>query len=506
MNTATLLVKQAEQLPNKTALIFKNEKISFKELDEMISRFAYYFRKQGIQQGSKVLLFIKPSVELPATTFALFKIGAIPVFIDPGMGRKNLLTAIAEVTPDALIGVPLIHHISKVFRSAFKTAEVRLDSTKLREASRTENTHYEVYDASEDEMAAILFTSGGTGKPKGVIYTHKIFMTQTRLLQEMYSLTSDDIDCPYFSLFSFFTIAMGMTSCIPDHDTSKPSEVDPSLVVDNIAKNNATFAAGSPAVWSKVGDYCVEKGIQLPTLKYLVMFGAAVDVSMHEKWQKILPNGTTYTPYGATESLPISNISGDYIMQNTARLTLEGAGVCVGKAVESVQVMISNEDEIMVCGDTTTREYYNEPLANAQSKLILDDRLWHKVGDVGSIDEEGHIWFWGRKVHIVELKDRKMYSVPCEIVFNQHPDIRRTALIGPIFEGRVVPCLVVELKNKSTKMTESLLEDLQRIRDAHEHTRPIERFFLHKSFPVDVRHNIKIDNIALKEWAEKKYR
>jgi len=521
VNTAALLQKQAELHPNKTAIVFQNDKISFKELDETINRFAHYFQKRGIERGAKVLLFVKPSIELPAITFALFKLGAVPVFIDPGIGLRNLLKAIAEVSPAALVSVPLMRGLSMGFRKAFKSINVRLDSTKLREQSRDQSPHFDLYDAPEDELAAILFTSGATGRAKGVVYTHKIFIAQTRLLQEMYSLTSDDVDCPYFALFSFFTLAMGLTLHVPDVDPSKPSKIDPSVVVANIRDNKATFAAGSPAIWQRVGDYCLRNNIQLPALRSLVMFGAPVAVDMHQTWQRILPNGTTYTPYGATESLPISNISGEYILENTAALTFKGAGVCVGKAVPSVEVMIHDGDEILVSGNTTTTEYYNETSATAESKLTLGGRLWHKVGDVGTIDEEGRIWFWGRKAHVVELDEpagQKMYPVPCETVFNQHPKIKRTALVGPRLGGgsggsgsggsgsggKVTPTLVIELKDGTTAMTDDLLAELKEIRDSYEHTKPIEKFILKKSFPVDVRHNIKIDNLALRSWVEEK--
>ena len=502
MNIALLLKSQAEQLPDKAAVVCEHEKVTFKELEDEINRCANYLVKQGIEQGTKVLLFIPPSIELPVITFALFKVGAIPIFIDPGMGLKNLRRAVSEVSPNAMISVPLIRKLSRIFRTAFKSVSVKLDCTTIREKSRNESCSFEEYDAPEDEMAAILFTSGGTGKPKGVIYTHKIFIQQTNLLREMYSLTPDDVDCPCFSLFSFFTISMGLTSYVPKMDASHPAKTDPSDIVRNLQENNTTFAAGSPAIWIKVADYCLLHDIQLPALKHLVMFGAPVDIEMHEKWQKILPNGSTYTPYGATESLPISNISGEYILENTADLTLKGAGVCVGKTVPSVEVRIYNDDEIIVSGDTTTKEYYHEPKATLESKLTIDGKLWHKVGDVGTIDEEGRIWFWGRKNHVIQLGQTKLYPVPCQTVFNQHEKIKRTALIGPSIDGRIVPSIVIELHDGSTKLTESLLEDLLAIRDSFEHTKLIERFFVKKSFPVDVRHNIKIDNLALCEWAE----
>jgi len=505
MNTASLLENQAKSLPDKKAIVYKSESLTFREMDETINKLANYYIRKGIKQGTKVALFIRPSIELTATTFALFKAGAIPIFIDPGMGLKSVLRAVSEVAPDALVAIPQVSILSRIFRSAFTGVKIKLSSTKIRKASMSESTTYEMYNATEDEMAAIIFTSGGTGKPKGVVYTHKIFIEQTRLLQEMYSLTSDDVDCPCFSLFSFFTLAMGLTSYIPEMNHSYPEKTDPAAIVSNLADNKTTFAAGSPALWYKVADYCIEQNIQLPHLKSLVMFGAPVELEMHEKWGKILPNGSTYTPYGASESLPITNISGNYIMENTADLTLKGAGVCVGMAVSSAEVRIYNEDEIIVSGITTTREYYNEVEATRESKLQIDGRLWHKVGDVGYIDEENRIWFWGRKVHVVDLGGVKMYSTPCETVFNRIKDVKRTALIGPKIEGKVVPSLVVELKDGSTKMTSELLAELEKTRDEYEHTKPIEKFFMHKSFPVDARHNIKIDRTLLNEWVEGKY-
>jgi len=338
------------------------------------------------------------------------------------------------------------------------------------------------------------------------VYTHKIFTTQTKLLQEMYSLTSDDVDCPCFSLFSFFTLAMGLTSYLPDMNHVSPKKTDPRKIVSNLIENKTTFASGSPAIWDKVADYCNLQGIQLPFLKSLVMFGAPVALDMHKKWQKILPNGTTYTPYGASESLPITNISGRYIIENTADMTLKGAGTCVGAAVPSVEVRIFNGDEIIVSGDTTTKEYYNEKEATSTSKIEIDGKLWHKVGDVGTIDNEGRIWFWGRKDHVVNLADTKMYPIPCETVFSRNQNIKRAALVGPLLGGKTVPTLVIELKDGSTKITSELLNDLHKIRNEYEHTRPIEKFYIKKSFPVDVRHNIKIDRIRLRKWVEDKFK
>jgi len=502
VNTASLLETQAELLPNKTALVCDGEQVTFKQLDDTINRCANYFVKQGITQQSKVLLFVPPSIELSVATFALFKVGAVPVFIDPGMGVKRLRRAVQEVSPQAMICVPRVRVLAAVFRKEFKGVGIRIDCTKLRAQAQSESTTFEKYEAPADQMAAILFTSGGTGKPKGVVYTHKIFMTQTKLLQEMFALTSDDVDFPCFSLFGFFTLAMGLTSYIPPLNPTKLAQLDPAELVTLMNQHKVTFAAGSPTIWMKVADYCLKHNIQIPTLRSLVMFGAPVRIAMHEKWQKIIPNGTTYTPYGATEALPISNISGDYILENTAEMTLGGAGTCIGTACNSIDVRIANEDEIVVAGDVVTKEYYQDEEATHASKLYIDGTLFHKVGDVGTIDEQNRIWFWGRKNHVVMRGEEKIYPIPCETVFTRHAAIKRAALVGPCIDGKVVPSLVLELHDGSTALPDTLLKDLREIRDSYQHTKPIERFYLKETFPVDARHNIKIDRTALRIWAE----
>jgi len=506
MNTASLLEMQAIQLPDKAAIIHNDVSITFKELDKTINRFANYFVKNGIVQGTKVLVFVNQSIELSATTFALFKIGAVPVFIDPGMGVKELLKSIAGVSADAMVAVPRVHILAAVRPGAFKSIRVKLSSNNLMVKAGTESPEFVYYEAAEDEMAAILFTSGGTGPPKGVVYTHKIFMTQTSLLKEMFSLTPDDVDCPCFPLFSFFTIAMGLTSCIPEMTSTRPPDAEPGKIVEGMLKHNTTFAAGSPALWDHVADYCIAHDIKLPLLKYLVMFGAPVSVAMHERWRDLLPNGTTYTPYGATESLPISNISGEYILDNVAEEMLHGKGTCVGKPVDTVAAMIYHGDEILVSGDVVTREYYNDEEATRDSKHYIDGQLWHKLGDVGTIDEEGRIWYWGRKVHVIDLGYTKMYTAPVSNIFNRHPGIKQSALIGPTIGGRTVPSLVIEMKDGSTRMTDDLLAELREIRDANEQTKPIENFYLKNSFPVDARHNIKIDHLQLCKWVEENAR
>lgn len=544
MNIASRLTQNAKTFPDKKAVVFPSfnkhsqsydyNSLTFKELEILSNKFAIGLSKLGLKKGDRTLLFLRPSLDFPAMTFALFKLGVIPVFIDPGMGKKNLLKCIKESNPIGLISESEIHYIKHFYRDAFKSVKYnvttgrftfgKMKSLKALKEERVQSITTTTIDPSD--VAAILFTSGGTGTPKGVVYTHQIFNHQTTLLQEIFGLTINDIDMPGFPLFSLFTIAMGLTSTIPDMDPSKPGSCDPKKLVQNIMDQNPTFVAGSPAIWERVADYCTKNNITLPSVKYVVMFGAPVSTKLHLKFKQLLPNGTTYTPYGATEALPIANISGDFILKHTANLSEEGHGTCVGlpapgvevKIIKSTDEVISKltEDlvlpknavgEIIVKGLAVTKEYLDLPEKTREAKIDDENNtFWHRMGDVGYIDNKGYLWFCGRKSHQVVTENGVLYPIPCEAIFNRHPAVKRSALVGLGEPGKQIPAIVIERKDGhylSGKGRSIFESELLALAKKYPHTKGIQRIYLSRAFPVDVRHNIKIDRLKLKEEIER---
>ncbi len=538
MNIADRLSYWANKTPTKDAIRFYNKQLdgsykykrkSFEELDLLANKYAFYFNQYGIKKGMKTLLFIRPSLNFPAVVFALFKLGAIPIMIDPGMGKKNLLGAVREVGPEAMIAEPEVFVFKTLSSAPFKTIKVSITAgnlafgkaKSLKGIAKKKNATFKTERIGLDQTAAILFTSGGTGVPKGVVYTHRIFNEQTELLQKLLNLTPADVDIPGFPLFSLFAIAMGMTSCPPDMNPSKPSKCNPANLIKNITDNKGTFVAGSPAIWERVADYAIKNNLTLDTIKYLVMFGAPVSGVLHNKFRKILPNGDTYTPYGATESLPVSCISGTEVLNETLPKTLEGLGTCVGTPLDSISVKIIkiSDDviidlrdveelpqgeigEIIVSGDVVTHKYYKRPEHTALAKIYETtadgQRVWHRIGDLGYLDSKGSIWFCGRKTHRIEIGKKLLCPVCCEAVFNQHPKVKRTALID--YKG--APTLVIEVKTKkiSSEEKKALEKELLSLGSKAENTKEISTFLYYQNFPVDIRHNIKIDRIKLRDF------
>ena len=365
MNIAELIREQARENPGDLALIypvsrdrrgrFSYRTLSFRQLDQLSDRLAFRFKNAGLGSGRRILLFVRPSPEFSLATFALFKVGAIPVLIDPGMGFRKLLKAVRDARPEVLIAEPLVcvsrWFLARTFATVHLVISVRgwvpsalsLGGMLYPKGCQRHRPGdlFPVCSKKADDQAAIVFTSGGTGPPKGVEYNHGMLLAQVRLLKELFQLGPGDRDMPAFPLFSLMTQAMGVCSVIPPMNPAKPARAKPADLLTVIQDQEVTSAGGSPAVWERLADHCLEQGVTLPSLRSLMMFGAPVSPGLLRDFDKVMPGGDTWTPYGATECLPVSCISGREVPGGPLIPAMEyPSGVCVGKAVPGTRIRI----------------------------------------------------------------------------------------------------------------------------------------------------------------------
>jgi acyl-CoA synthetase (AMP-forming)/AMP-acid ligase II len=398
---------------------------------------------------------------------------------------------------------------------------------RLQDLARGLSEPYEPAPTHADETAAILFTSGSTGPPKGVVYTHGIFDAQVRYLQSHFGYGPDEVDLATFPLFALFDAALGMTAVIPDMDATRPGSVDPVKIIDAIHGQGCTHMFGSPALLDRVGRYGEAHRVKLPSLKRVVTAGAPVQPALLERFSDLLSDDAeVFTPYGATEALPVASVGSKQILGETRHATARGAGTCVGQPLEGVEVRIieisdaaiaewkdvrelpiGKIGEIAVKGPIVTREYFRQPKATALSKIRDGDDIWHRMGDVGYLDDRGRLWFCGRKAHRVVTEQGTLFTVCCEVVFNQHPRVRRTALVGVGEPGRQQPVLCVELGDADAGPgRDQLRRELLALGATNELTKGIKTVLYHPAFPVDVRHNAKILREQLAVWAAERLR
>jgi len=542
-NIAVSLDEAAKKHPYQAAIYFpigrgedgraKYSALSFKQLSELSDQYAHGFTDYGIKKGERTLVMIRPSIDFIAVTFALLKIGAVPILIDPGMGRKSFLQCVAETEPVNLIGIPMAHILSFFIRKPFAHLERQVTVGKklfwpgkeLHGLKSGKRAKFCLADTLAADEAAVAFTSGSTGIPKGVVYQQGMFRAVVDLLRDEIGIKAGDIDLPGLYIFALFNPSLGVTTVMPDMDASNPAKLNPAFLFEAIETFGVTHSVGSPTIWKIIAKYCEENQLELNSMRKILMMGAPVPPSLIRRYEKLMPNGDVFTPFGATEALPLTLINGKEILEETADLSEKGAGMCVGKPLPGIDIRVIKisdnpiadwEDslelpqglmgELAVKGPVVTREYLHRPVQTAEAKIREGDEIWHRLGDVGYIDQAGRLWFCGRKAHIVETDLEVLYPVQVEALFNQIPDVARTALVGREKSGKKTAVLVIEAQeriNRDTrkKITEKVFEIIKN----NEFSKSIREVLFLSEFPVDTRHNAKIKREVIAEWVSRRH-
>ena len=536
-NIANRLGRWADEKPDAPAIveISSGKQKTFKELENESSLLASGLIQSGMKPGNRVLLMVPYGIDFVILAFAMFKAGLVSVLIDPGLGKINVLKCIKQIQPQGMIAISLAHAIRKLLPNTFKSIEHNVTvgkrwfwgGTTLRQLQDSRQAGFKMPIIEEDDAAAILFTSGSTGPAKGVLYTHGIFNHQVRVLQEQFDIQADEIDLPTFPLFGLFNSGLGVTSIIPEMDATRPAQVEPKNIIGPINDFKISSSFGSPALWDTVSQFCRNKNIQLPTLKRIIMAGAPVSGKLLQRFKKIVTEDCKiHTPYGATEALPVSLIERQEILKQTWQFSNKGEGICVGRAIPKVEIRIiaitdhpilewekaiqlapNTVGEIVIKAPWATRTYYNREDLTKLAKIKDGNSFWHRMGDVGRLDEKNRLWFYGRKNQRVITGVKTLYTIPCEAIFNQHPDVKRSALVGIGSRTKQEPVIVIEPTNpnrlKSSVVLNKFKEELLELGTRTALTQSIKKILFHPKFPVDVRHNAKIYREKLSLWAEK---
>lgn len=550
---ASYLERNARDFPGKPAIRHPHgtepgggihyRTLTYGALQEQVENLAAGFLRIGIGRGTKTVLMASPGPDLFALAFALFRIGAVPVVVDPGMGVRRMLHCYRSVGAEAFIGPPAAHAVRVLSRRTFADARIRVTVGRrwfwgghtLDELRRPAPPGGEVSatEAAErrpaaDDLLMIGFTTGSTGPAKGVEYTHRMAAAMARGIASAHRRSREEVSLVTLPLYGILDLVFGSTLVVAPVAPAKVAGADPGPVVAALERFGVSTMFASPALLRVLGDHLRSHPTALPELRCVVSGGAPVPADLVALLRDVLDDAAEiHTTYGATEALPISSLESAELLGETAARAARGDGTCVGRAVPGVDLRIvrttdgplplweralgvrpDGVGEIAVAGDAVSRRYHAAPAADAQHKIQErpEDggapRIWHRTGDLGSLDDQGRLWFAGRRTQRVTTAAGDLHTVRCEGIFHAHPLVRRTALVGVGAPGAQRPVLCVETE-PGTGRTQwrSLVPELRQLAAGHPQTRQIQDFLRHPGFPVDPRHNAKIGREQLARWA-----
>lgn len=502
---------------------------TFDELNRRSDAIARGLIDWGVRPGMRLTLLVPFGTQFITLVFALLKAGVAVVLVDPGMGRKHLVRCLAEAQPDGFVAIAKAQAARWWYRKRFKSAKWNVTVGRLRiGGGRTLSSIESAGGNSEPafprieraDPAAVIFTTGSTGPPKGVLYTHGTFHAQIDRIRERYDIHRGSRDLACFPLFGLFDAVMGVTTIIPDMDPTRPAEVDPKRLIEAVSQWEIDQAFGSPALWKTVTRWCEERqvvGRPFASLRRVLSAGAPVPASTLEQLRRLVdPEAMIVTPYGATEALPIASIESREVIAETGPAAAKGKGTCVGTRFEGVQWRVieitdgpladitetremprGKIGELMVSGPMVTQRYVVREDQNALHKVRDGERTWHRMGDVGYLDSQDRFWFCGRKAHRVVMGKRTLYSVPCEAVFNNHPAVDRSALVPRGDRPDQTPVIIIQTypqhQPRDDRQRQQLISELRDLAARNPLTRRIEEIIIRdRPLPVDIRHNSKI--------------
>ena len=519
-----------------------SREISWSLLHRRVEDIAAGLLGHGVLPGDRVSLLITPGADLTGVLYACFRIGAVAVVADAGLGTQGLTRAVIGSHIDWLIGIPKalvgaramgwpgrrlsVEQLPTVDRVALGVETSIAELARSGALQRELGAPLDVPHPDPDSDAAVLFTSGSTGPAKGAVMTH-------RQLSAMFSAVGDTLDLAPerglvagFATFALLGPALGAPTVVPDMDITRPGELTaPALAA-------AIGALGRPAVFTApaalrnildtAGQLDAEGRAAMAGAASFFSAGAPIPAHLLRGLADLMPEAKALTPYGMTECLAVAAIDLEGI-----DAAGEGSGVCVGAPVPRVEIAIAAmDDEGRTTGEITeaagergevlvraphVRDRYLMLWGTTHTSMRFEG--WHATGDVGHLDEAGRLWVEGRAAHVLATADGLFTPVQVEEAAEAVPTVRRAgaAVVGPRGTQQVVVILETEEGHRPGKAARprpaatSLQEAVRR--SVRERAGvEVVAVFVTRCLPTDIRHNSKIDRAALSRWAEQTLR
>jgi acyl-CoA synthetase (AMP-forming)/AMP-acid ligase II len=513
MNIAEILCRRAATNPDAIAILDvhhgHDRALSFGDLDLQSERAAALLQSAGVRTGDAVLILHRMSAELYAALIGAFRLGAIPMFLDPSAGRKHIERCCRLWLPKVLVAATkahLLRFVSPALRAIPRKFAIgpALPGAVSWGRARSLAPRIDILSGTADTPALITFTSGSTGSPKAAVRTHGFLLEQHRVLEQSLRLVPGDLDLATLPIFVLANLGSGVASLIPDVDLRFPAAIQPARVIAQIQSHQPARTAAPPAFLERLADYCAARELTLPQLSKIFVGGAPVFPNLLRKLSRMAPHAEITAVYGSTEAEPIAEISYSQIQPNEFASMTAGRGLLAGHPVPQIRfaviehkwgipigpfsesefqqarVPVGKAGEIAVSGGHVLPGYLHGQ-GDAETKFDVGGSRWHRTGDAGYLDDRGRVWLLGRCDARIKDERGVLYPFTVECAAQQIPGVRRAAALA--HKGRRL--LALELDHGSSPAVAGAV-------DRALQWAQIDSVRILPEIPLDKRHSSKV--------------
>lgn len=505
-NITELFFSAAEKHPDNIAIIDKERQVTYRELAESVRQTAGHFRMKGVREGDRVLIFVPMSIDLYRIVLAIFYMNATAVFLDEWVNIKRMEACCRIAGCKAFVGNWKVRALGFLLSKEIRRIPIKLGTSYP--SSGTIPGLAEAGKENADSTALITFTTGSTGMPKAAKRTHFFLHEQFCALIEKIDPKESDVDMPVLPIVLLLNLGTGATSVIADFKASKPHTLEPAKIIEQVNRHKVNRLTSSPFFIKEVSKHIIKNRIDTSRFTKLFTGGAPVFPNEAELYSKAFPGAKFEVVYGSTEAEPISSINVSELVKEKENVLSKGLKVgSIYHRAEVKIIPISDEaltfnsqdelnnialkpyqpGEIIVSGHHVLREYISNPEALKRNKIFIGDKVWHRTGDAGYLDESNVLYLAGRCNMMIPASCGYLSPFLFENFF-QAIDGVETGTIMKINERLVA---VIELNDHHRKeSTERAVAQA-----------PVEfdEIIYIKKIPRDPRHNSKIDYSRLQQ-------
>ena len=473
MNIRQILEQTVSKYPEKTAVIFKDKNLSYREIQQHVFHLASALHSLGVKKSDKVAIFLPNCPQYIYSYLACFVLGAIGIPLDYMLKKDELISCLGHAEAKILIAQEnnevSVHEIAGGVFSLEKIilCGERKDPAPSSNAASPAHVSFLSFDdllqkfsneipsinIQDDDPALIMYTSGTTGEPKGILLNYKHLEGSPRAMEYFVDLTDRDIKLCALPLSHIAgliyiqnCIIFGITVILMDR-------FHPLEFLKNIEQHKVTCFHIVPAMYTAILLLKQIEKFNLSSLRWVVVFGAPSSPEILRRFQQYCPNAQLLNGWGMTETCPPNTVTplGSHKIESVGK----PSPLCEIKIFNDHNQNVSSGQvgEIVIRGWVVMDGYYKDPETTSQMKR----NGWLYTGDLGRFDEEGYLYIVGRKKEMIKVAGQIVYAPEVESALYKHEAVFEVAVVGmpDNLRGEAVKAFIV-LKQDMKATSEDL--------------------------------------------------